>query len=199
MQSATEHQHANQHSQNSLDSHQETHQAVNQKTFQGQTGKQHTQELPRQDTLKDPDVLFLELQTWSDGIMKLLFSELSSFIRVHNLNFPRMMILFRLAHRDLCSVSDISKHMDITSPAASQLLDKLVESGFINRTENPDDRRVRNIEISQKGLELVKEIKEKLNNSISRLIQALPEEEHHTIAQSMHTLNVAIRSLHNHE
>ncbi len=145
------------------------------------------------------DELFHELQQWSDGTMKLYFSSLASFIRANNLNFPRMMILFRLAHKEQCSVSDIGKHMDVSSPAASQLLDKLVEAGFISRTENPEDRRIRNIEITEKGLALVKEIESKLNDSIREIVQAVPEEDRQEVAKSLRTLNSAIRSLKLHD
>ncbi|HRV28185.1 MAG TPA: MarR family transcriptional regulator [Spirochaetia bacterium] len=145
------------------------------------------------------DELFHELQMWSESTMKLYFSSLASFIKTHNLNFPRMMILFRLAHKDQCSVSDIGKHMDVSSPAASQLLDKLVEAGYINRTENPDDRRIRNIEITEKGLALVHEIESKLNNSMHEIVQAIPEKDRSGVAKSLNTLNTAIRSLKPHD
>lgn len=143
--------------------------------------------------------LFQELQRWSDGIMKIYFSSLASFIRANNLNFPRMMILFRLAHKEPCSVSDIGKHMDISSPAASQLLDKLVEAGYISRTENPEDRRIRNIEITERGHAVVKEIESKLNDSIRDIVQAVPEKDHQEVARSLRTLNTAIGSLKIHD
>lgn len=145
------------------------------------------------------DALFHELKQWSDGTMKLYFSSLASFIRANNLNFPRIMILFRLAHTEQCSVSDLGKHMDVSSPAASQILDKLVEAGYISRTENPDDRRIRNIEITEKGLSLVKEIESTLNDSIREIVQAIPEKDRQEVAKSLHTLNTAIRSIQSHD
>jgi DNA-binding MarR family transcriptional regulator len=37
----------------------------------------------------------------------------------------------------------------------SRIVDRLFEKGFVSRTENPDDRRQKSVEITAKGLELL--------------------------------------------
>lgn len=109
------------------------------------------------------------------------------------------MILFRLAHREQCSVSDISRYMDFSPPAASQLLDKLVAAGYVSRLENSDDRRIRNIGITAKGRELVQEIDTKHQNNINKIIDAISPEDREQIGNSLHSLNAIVRSMHQHE
>jgi DNA-binding MarR family transcriptional regulator len=151
---------------------------------------------------KDPDVgnsLSKELQQWTEATMRLYFSTLMGFVRSRNLNFPRMMMLFRLAHRGQCTVSDLSRHMEVSAPAASQLVDKLVEAGYVSRVENRDDRRIRNIEITPRGLKLVQELKNEHKNKINSILDAIPEEEQEAVQRSLHSLNVIVRSMQQHD
>ena len=41
----------------------------------------------------------------------------------------------QLHYRGNCGIGDISERFDITNAAASQLVDKLVQSGFIKRVK----------------------------------------------------------------
>ena len=108
-------------------------------------------------------------------------------------------MLFRLAHRGQCTVSDLSRHMEVSAPAASQLVDKLVEAGYVSRVENRDDRRIRNIEITPRGLKLVQELKNEHKNKINSILDAIPEEEQEAVQRSLHSLNVIVRSMQQHD
>jgi DNA-binding MarR family transcriptional regulator len=107
-----------------------------------------------------------------------------------------MMILFRLARSDQCSVSDIGHHMEISSPAASQLLDKLVEAGYVSREENNEDRRIKNIKITHKGRELVEEIKNEHQQKLNEMIKAVPEKDRENLQKNLKILNGILRSMH---
>lgn len=144
------------------------------------------------ESTEKPNALKTEFQQWTECTIRLYFSTLMTFVRSRNLNFPRMMILSRLAHEQHCSVSDISRQMEISAPAASQLLDKLVEAGYVSRSENSEDRRIRNIDITPKGLELVDEIKKGPQEKINTIIDAIPPEEREQVRKSLHTLNTIV-------
>lgn len=65
--------------------------------------------------------------------------------------------LFHLSHRDHAGVTDISEHLGVSSAAASQMLEHLVEEGLIRRTEDPNDRRMKKIVLTAKGSQMMKE------------------------------------------
>ncbi len=65
--------------------------------------------------------------------------------------------LFHLSHRDHAGVTNISEHLGVSSAAASQMLEHLVEEGLIQRTEDPDDRRMKKIALTEKGSQMMKE------------------------------------------
>lgn len=50
-------------------------------------------------------------------------------------------VLMLIAHGDNSAVKDIAKSLDITSSAATQLVDGLVSSGYVVRKEDAKDRR----------------------------------------------------------
>lgn len=65
--------------------------------------------------------------------------------------------LFHLSHRGHVGVTDLSEHLGVSSAAASQMLEHLVEEGLIQRTEDPDDRRMKKITLTDKGNQVMKE------------------------------------------
>ena len=71
-------------------------------------------------------------------------------------------------------VQTIKERMVERSPNATRLMDKLLAKGFISREHCPDDRRVVYIEISKKGLALLKEISKQLKDD---LLENLTEKE----------------------
>lgn len=57
--------------------------------------------------------------------------------------------------RGATAISDIGEEMGISNPAASQMLDRMVQDGLIIRTEDPTDRRVKLVHLTEKGLEIL--------------------------------------------
>jgi len=63
-------------------------------------------------------------------------------------------------------VQTIKERMVERSPNATRLMDKLCSKGLITREHCPDDRRVVYIEITEKGLTLLKEISKHLKDDL---------------------------------
>jgi DNA-binding MarR family transcriptional regulator len=54
-------------------------------------------------------------------------------------------------------ISDIGEELGISNAAASQLLDRMVQEQLVARKEDPEDRRVKQISLTENGLRLMKE------------------------------------------
>jgi DNA-binding MarR family transcriptional regulator len=52
-------------------------------------------------------------------------------------------------------VRDIGDDLEVSSAAASQMLERLVQQGLITREEDPHDRRVKQIVLTEKGRQVV--------------------------------------------
>lgn len=74
------------------------------------------------------------------------------------------------------SINGIIDRMLDKMSNASRLVDKLVQKGFAVRTDNPSDRRICDVLISDKGLELLQKVDEHIVN-FENSLRSLSEEE----------------------
>jgi DNA-binding MarR family transcriptional regulator len=91
------------------------------------------------------------LQDWSEAYMRHSFREFKQFMDANGLSPSQVITLFRLYHRGPCGVSEIGTQLGVTNAASSQLIDRLVVLGLIERTEDPTDRRAKQLTITSKG------------------------------------------------
>jgi DNA-binding MarR family transcriptional regulator len=87
--------------------------------------------------------------------------QLKQSLKAHGLSEPQYNVLrvlrgFR-AEKPL-SINFIKERMLDRSSDVSRIVDSLVEKGLVNRSENPADRRQKEIEITDKGLALLDEM-----------------------------------------
>jgi MarR family transcriptional regulator, organic hydroperoxide resistance regulator len=97
------------------------------------------------------------IRQFMDMAMHHSMRERSHFAKTSGLSMPQFGILMQLHYRGNCGVSNIGDRFDITNAAASQLVDKLVQSGLIQREENPQDRRAKLLNLTDKGRELIQQ------------------------------------------
>lgn len=96
------------------------------------------------------------LLEWSEVFMRGQMTGFVRYARECGLSMSQAGVLFRLHGRGLTKgVSDVGDHLGVSSAAASQLLDRLVQQGLILRSEDPDDRRAKRIAITDRGREII--------------------------------------------
>lgn len=95
------------------------------------------------------------LREWAEVFMQRSMHEFMRFTRQAGLSHAQLSTLMRLYYHGNCPVSDIGSHLGVTNAAASQLIDRLVGMGLLERSEHPSDRRVREVGLTQRGRELV--------------------------------------------
>jgi DNA-binding MarR family transcriptional regulator len=95
------------------------------------------------------------LREWMDVFMHRSMRGWNQFAKSTGLSMPQFSILMQLHYKGPCGMSEISERFDVTAAAASQLVDKLVQAGYIERTEDPHDRRAKLLKLSSNGAKLV--------------------------------------------
>ena len=95
------------------------------------------------------------LRAWMDVFMHRSMRGWNQFAKSTGLSMPQFSILMQLHYKGPCGMSEISERFDVSAAAASQLVDKLVQAGYIERTEDPSDRRAKLLKLSAKGAKLV--------------------------------------------
>ncbi|WP_299248430.1 MarR family winged helix-turn-helix transcriptional regulator [uncultured Lacinutrix sp.] len=97
------------------------------------------------------------------------------FFKPYNIS-PQQYNILRILRgaKDPISVQTVKNRMVQRSPNVTRLMDKLCAKHFIDRIPSKDDRRVVNIIVTEKGLNLLAEIDKKWDNV---LLKNLTDEE----------------------
>ncbi len=135
------------------------------------------------------------LQNWAEVFMRRSMREFVQFSKASGLSMGQLSTLFRLYHRGGCGVSDIGEDLGVTNAAASQMIDRLVQQNLIQRAEDPNDRRVKSLTLTQKGRALVEESIASRRRWMEELTQTLTPQEQEAIIQSLTLLTEAALGL----
>lgn len=101
--------------------------------------------------------LIQTLHDWQHLVMRRSMRNLLVFAKERNYSVAQLNTLFRLYHRGECGISDLGEEMGVSSAAASQLLDRLVQQGLATRQEDPQDRRNKRLALTPAGESLVQD------------------------------------------
>ncbi len=99
----------------------------------------------------DADPFVATLQTWLEISNRYSMRTFLRQAREGKFSMSHLGALFYIHRCGSCGVTEVGEHLGVTSAAASQLLERLVEQGLVVREEDADDRRVKRIELTEKG------------------------------------------------
>jgi DNA-binding MarR family transcriptional regulator len=102
------------------------------------------------------DSLVVILQEWIGTFMRRSMHGLILYTKENELSMSQIGALFQI-NRGKSNVSDLGEELGITLPAASQMLERLVQQGLILRSEDPQDRRARHLILTDKGCRIIRE------------------------------------------
>jgi DNA-binding MarR family transcriptional regulator len=127
--------------------------------------------------------------------MRRSMHDLVQFTRDSGMSMTQLSTLMHLSHQGACGVSDIGNHLGVTSAAASQMIDRLVQQGFLERSEDPLDRRVKQIRVTPQGRQLIDAGIEARRRWMEDLTTALTPEEQALIVRALGVLTQIARHL----
>ncbi|HEY5730370.1 MAG TPA: MarR family transcriptional regulator [Anaerolineales bacterium] len=135
------------------------------------------------------------IRSWMDVFMHRSMRSWHLFAKSTGLSIPQFSILMQLHHKGACGMSEISERFEVTPAAASQLVDKLVQSGMLQREEDPHDRRAKLLNLTDKGRELIKQGFEERYRWMDQLSGRLTEAERVQISEALDILSRVARDL----
>lgn len=107
------------------------------------------------------------------------------------LSVPQFRALRFVGRRPGASLSDLGAHLGTTRPAASRLVDRLLEVGLINRTTDPQDRRHALLTLTERGRGALDVAHAAAQDRMAERLQRLPPEDLERCAQALTTLRAA--------
>lgn len=135
------------------------------------------------------------LRTWMDVFMHRSMRGWNHFAKSTGLSMPQFSILMQLHHKGLCGMSEVSERFDISAAAASQLVDKLVQAGYLERAEDPSDRRAKLLTLSDTGRALIDQGTEERYRWMDDLAANLSAEEREKVSEALILLTNAVEKM----
>ena len=135
------------------------------------------------------------LREWIEVSMSQSIRGFTHWMTESGLTRSQIGALMRLHFEGRCHISTIGDDLGITTAAASQLVDRLYNQGLLERGEDPDDRRVKRVELSDEGRDLVQQSHEARLGWMRALGAALSSVEQEQVAKALKVLIHATRQI----
>ncbi len=135
------------------------------------------------------------IRAWMDVFLQRSMGNWWRFARTTGLSMPQFSLLMQMYHRGACGMSGLSERFEITPAAASQMVDKLVQSGYVMREEDPHDRRAKLLNLTDKGRELIEQGIQERFRWVDDLAGKLNAEERDHIVEALELMTRAIQEL----
>jgi DNA-binding MarR family transcriptional regulator len=135
------------------------------------------------------------IRSWAEVFMHRSMRDFARFMHTAGLSMPQVNTLMRLYYEHTCGVSDIGRQFGVSNAAASQMIDRMVQQGLLERTECAGDRRVRQISLTGKGRALVEQAIEARHRWLNELPDQLTREQQAAIVTGLAKLTEAAQHL----
>jgi DNA-binding MarR family transcriptional regulator len=135
------------------------------------------------------------LQQWSGVFARRTIHDFLAFAHEFDVSMPQIEVLMRLYYQGPASILAVRQDLYGSRAAATQMIDKLVQMGLVERSEDPDDRRVKRIRLTDQGRELVAQGIAARRHWLVDLAEALTPEEQDLFAGMLDRLTQAAMGL----
>jgi DNA-binding MarR family transcriptional regulator len=93
----------------------------------------------------------IALQEWAGVFGRRTIHDFMAFAHEYGISLAQISVLMRLYYRGPSSILEARQELYGSRAAATQMVDKLVQLGLIERSEDTDDRRVKQIRLTELG------------------------------------------------
>jgi len=135
--------------------------------------------------MQSSDPLVTTLQEWFGIFRRRMMGSFFSYARDKGLTMAQLGALFHIYQKGACGVSDIGSDLGVTNSAASQMLERLVQLKLVTRSESPNDRRVKEIVLTDKGRLILQESSKANQDWLVDLVQTMKVEQQEQIRSAL--------------
>lgn len=93
------------------------------------------------------------------------------------ITLPQFLILEFLLHKGESKMTDLATFMHVTTAAMTGIGDRLVRSGYLVRTYDSKDRRIVNVKMTAKGIDLVKKVAQQRRQMVLKIFDKISESD----------------------
>ncbi len=130
----------------------------------------------------------LELERLMDLFSRLINMttlETLRYLREYHLTVSQLRGLRFLKQHEDCLVGDLANGLAVSYPAASKLINRLINRGLSQRRDDETDRRNTRLRVTIEGGRVLETIEEKRQREIAQIFLRLEEEEQRFLTQGL--------------
>ncbi len=102
---------------------------------------------------------------------------------------PSIFVLHAVWKHGPVAMSEIGKHMGVSKPYMTMLVDRLISEGLVERVSDSRDRRIVRVEVTEKGKEAVKGFHKAFRETVIKNLSSLDSEDISSLHDSMKIIN----------
>jgi DNA-binding MarR family transcriptional regulator len=126
-----------------------------------------------------------------DGMVVLIrvsLQDMMAYIHPKGISMAQMNVLYQLYYRGPCEVLAFTKAHSLSPAGASQLIDRMVRQGWVERVDGSSDRRVHHVHLTELGRQMVLESITARNVWITHFGSKLTSAEREQIGQAFQVM-----------
>ena len=135
------------------------------------------------------------LKEWVELLMRHSMHGFLIYAKEHGFSMSQLGALMHISRKGVSGIADIGDDLGVTSAAVSQMIDRLVQQSLIERSEDPDDRRAKHIELTLEGTQAIRGCTEARQQWLSALSESLSDKERRLAAETLDLLVQKTRKL----
>ncbi len=112
-----------------------------------------------------------------------------------NISMAQIKVLMILSFKGPAAISKLAEELGVSHPTASQLVDRLVQAGHVERVESTTDRRITLARLSEGGEQLAQRLWQGRMSHLRYCLARLDEQDLAALRQGLRALNSIIASL----
>ena len=147
--------------------------------------------------MESPGRFVAGLREWIEVFMRRSMCHLLLYARESGLSPSQVGALLQIHRSGVCGVSSIGGHIGVTSAAASHMLERLVRQGLVVRSENPLDRRAKQIVLTEKGRQVMHESVRARQEWLEALARLMTPQEQNQVLDALTILTEKSNQLEN--
>lgn len=134
------------------------------------------------------------LNGFGEVMSRLMVDQLQKHLSELDLTLPQVQVLRILRREGTVPTGKLAVCLRISAPATTQLTDRLIRKGLIERRPSEDDRRTVLVALSGKGKSLVDRFRERRNAIFGAALSQLSEEEQSQVVSSLQKVIAVLES-----
>lgn len=110
-----------------------------------------------------------------------------------NITLPQLMVLEIIRRKECPKMTDIAGELDVTLSNVTGMIDRLIESGYVERVDDPQDRRIVRIHLTVKGKNITQKAFEQRKRCLEQVFEKLSLEDQKILLRITEKLAEAIK------